>query len=261
MVNDEFKDKAVLITGGARGIGFATAQMFAAAGARIALADIDGEAAITAAGKLTSATEMAGLEADISKPEQVRAMVAEAVRRLGRIDIFVNSAAILDDKLFLESGPADWERMLSICLWGPMLCLREILPGMVERGWGRVICLASDAGRVGGARLSYYAAAKGGVIALIKSVAQEVGSTGVTLNVVSPGATNTPLRMAREERLRAQIGEEKYARRVKSILKMYPIGRLGEPDDIAAAVVFLAGERASWITGQVLSINGGFVMP
>ena len=261
MENDEFKDKAVLITGGARGIGFATAQMFAAAGARIALADIDGEAAITAAGKLTSATEMVGLEADISKPEQVRAMVAEAVRRLGRIDIFVNSAAILDDKLFLESGPADWERMLSICLWGPMLCLREILPGMVEHGWGRVICLASDAGRVGGARLSYYAAAKGGVIALIKSVAQEVGSTGVTLNVVSPGATNTPLRMAREERLQAQMGAEKYARRVKSILKMYPIGRLGEPDDIAAAVVFLAGKRAAWITGQVLSVNGGFVMP
>lgn len=261
MVNDEFKDKTVLITGGARGIGFATAEMFAAAGARIALADIDGAAAITSAGKLKSATENVGLEADISKPEQVRAMVAEAVRRLGRIDIFVSSAAILDDKPFLESGPADWERMLSICLWGPMLCLREVLPGMVERRWGRVICLASDAGRVGQARLSYYAAAKGGVIALIKSVAQEVGSTGVTLNVVSPGATNTPLRMAREERLQAQLGEEKYARRVKSILKMYPIGRLGEPDDIAAAVVFLAGEKASWITGQVLSINGGFVMP
>ncbi len=260
-MGSEFKDKTVLITGGARGIGFATARMLAADGARVALADIDGAAAVAAARELAPAGDALGLEADISQPEQVRTAVAEAVRRLGPIDIFVNSAAVLDDKLFLESGPADWERMLSICLRGPMLCLREILPAMIDRGWGRVICLASDAGRVGQARLSYYAAAKGGVIALVKSIAQEVGGRGVTLNVVSPGATNTPLRIEREAHMRAQMGEERYARRIKSVLKLYPAGRLGEPDDIAAAIVFLASERAAWITGQVLSVNGGFVMP
>ena len=145
------------------------------------------------------------------------------------VDIFVSSAAILDDKLFLESQPADWRRMLDVCLYGPMLCLHALLPGMVARRYGRVVCLASDSARLGQARLSYYAAAKGGVIALVKSIAQEVGKSGVTLNVVSPGATNTELRQEREASLRAQMGEEKYQRRVQTVLRMYPTGRLGEP--------------------------------
>lgn len=259
-MNRDLNDRTVLITGGARGIGFATARMMAARGARLALADIDGQATLDAAGKL-GAADVIGLQTDISRPDQVDAMAAEAERALGPIDIFVNSAAVLDDKLFLESTPSDWQRMLSICLYGPMHCLHRLLPGMVARRWGRVVCLASDASRVGQARLSYYAAAKAGVIALVKSVAQEVGGEGVTLNVVSPGATNTPLRMEREARLRDQMGQERYERRVKNVLRMYPLGRLGEPDDIAAAVVFLASDQAAWITGQVLSVNGGFVMP
>jgi NAD(P)-dependent dehydrogenase (short-subunit alcohol dehydrogenase family) len=114
---------------------------------------------------------------------------------------------------------------------------------------------------LGQARLSYYAAAKGGVMALVKSIAQEVGRDGVTLNVVSPGATNTELRQAREEAARAHLGEERYQQRVKTILRMYPLGRLGEPEDLAAAISFLASDEAAWITGQVLSVNGGFAMP
>ena len=188
-------------------------------------------------------------------------MVDEALSRIGPIDIFVNSAAIVDDKLFLDSTPADWERMLRVCLHGPMLSLRAVLPGMVARGYGRVVCLASDSARIGQARLSYYAAAKAGVIALIKSIAQEVGESGVTLNVVSPGATNTPLRRQREEGMRRQMGEEKYERRVRSVLKLYPLRRIGEPGDAAAAIAFLCSDDASWVTGQVLSVNGGFVMP
>ena len=132
---------------------------------------------------------------------------------------------------------------------------------MVERKYGRVICLASDSARLGQARLSYYAAAKAGVIALVKSIAQEVGKSGVTLNVVSPGATNTELRQEREARMRGQMGDEKYQRRVATVLKMYPTGRIGEPTDIANAICFLASENASWVTGQILSVNGGFVMP
>ena len=188
-------------------------------------------------------------------------MVERAESELGPISVFVNSAAVLDDKLFLESTASDWERMLSVCLNGPMLGLRTVLPGMVQRGYGRVVCLASDSARIGQARLSYYAAAKAGVIALVKSVAQEIGRSGVTLNVVSPGATNTPLRLAREQSMRDQMGEEKYARRVQSVLKLYPTGRIGEPEDIASAIAFLCSDEASWITGQVLSVNGGFVMP
>lgn len=260
MVNTEFDSKVALITGGARGIGLATARTLAAGGAKIALVDINADGLEQARASLSEATVI-GLQADISQAEQVQAAVDEAQRRLGRIDIFINSAAILDDKLFLESSPVDWDRMFKICLYGPMSCLSAVLPGMVERRYGRVICMASDSARVGQARLSYYAAAKAAVIALIKSVAQEVGGSGVTLNVVSPGATNTPLRAGREQSLRAQMGEEKYQRRVASVLKMYPLGRLGEPDDIAAAIAFLASDRAAWITGQVLSVNGGFVMP
>lgn len=253
-----FSGRTALITGGARGIGFAAAERLAAEGARLVLVDINREAAEAAAARLPDAV---GLQCDIGAEADVAAMVAAAGERQGAIDIFVNSAAVLDDKLFLESGPADWDRMLRVCLQGPMLGLRAILPGMVERGYGRVVCLASDSARIGQARLSYYAAAKAGVIALVKSVAQEVGARGVTLNVVSPGATNTQLRMDREAGLRSQMGEEKYARRVKSVLKLYPAGRIGEPEDVAAAIAFLCSDEASWITGQVLSVNGGFVMP
>ena len=151
--------------------------------------------------------------------------------------------------------------MIDICLYGPMNVLSVALPSMVENNYGRVVCMATDSARVGQARLSYYAAAKAGVVALVKSVAQEIGSKGVNLNVVSPGATNTELRMAREEAMKAEMGEEKYVRRVEKVLRMYPVRRIGEPEDIASITAFLVSERASWITGQVVSVNGGFVMP
>ena len=253
-----FKDRVALVTGGARGIGFSAAERITAEGGRVALADIDGAAAETAAAHLPGAI---GIACNITRPEDVRKMLERTESALGPLSIFVNSAAVLDDKLFLESTPADWERMLGVCLHGPMLGLHTILPGMVERGYGRVVCLASDSARIGQARLSYYAAAKAGVIALMKSVAQEIGRSGVTLNVVSPGATNTPLRLNREQSMREQMGEEKYARRVKSVLRLYPTGRIGEPEDIASAIAFLCSDDASWITGQVVSVNGGFVMP
>jgi len=259
-VTREFDGKVALITGGARGIGLASAIRLAEQGAKIALLDINAEGLEHARSAISGASAIT-LPTDISQASQVQASIGEAIARLGRIDIFINSAAILDDKLFLQSSVADWDRMFKICLYGPMSCLSAILPGMVERRYGRVVCLASDSARVGQARLSYYAAAKAAVIALVKSVAQEVGGSGVTLNVVSPGATNTPLRAEREQNFRAQMGDEKYQRRVASVLKMYPLARLGEPDDIASAIVFLASDRAAWITGQVLSVNGGFVMP
>ncbi|MEI6113283.1 MAG: SDR family oxidoreductase, partial [Burkholderiales bacterium] len=199
--------------------------------------------------------------ADVTKLDDVFAMVAQVEAELGPVDVLLNSAAVLDDKLFLESSPQDWDRMLKVCLYGPMNVLHAVLPGMVQRRHGRVICMASDSARVGQARLSYYAAAKAGVIALVKSVAQEIGPNGVTLNIVSPGATNTEMRQVREEGLKASMGEEKYARRVQTVVKMYPTRRIGEPDDIASAILYLASAQASWVTGQVLSVNGGFVMP
>jgi NAD(P)-dependent dehydrogenase (short-subunit alcohol dehydrogenase family) len=256
------RGRVALITGGARGIGYAVGKILAAEGARVALADVDGDRAERSAlalAKETNAKTIA-LRADVSSPDDVKSMVDSVIRRFGSIDIFVSSAAILDDKLFLESCPADWDRMLKVCLYGPMHCLHRIVPGMVERKYGRVVCLASDAARLGQARLSYYAAAKAGVIALVKSVAQEVGAQGVTLNVVSPGATNTEMRNEREDTKRRQMGEEKYLHRIQSVLRMYPTRRLGEPEDVASMVAYLVSDRASWITGQVFSVNGGFAM-
>jgi NAD(P)-dependent dehydrogenase (short-subunit alcohol dehydrogenase family) len=255
--------QVALIVGGARGIGYATAARLAGEGAILALADLNGAAAEASASKLSKETgaRVVGFQVDITNPDEVQKLFEQVDRALGSPAIVVNSAAILDDKLFVDSKPADWRRMLDVCLYGPMNVIHAALPRMIERRSGRVVCLASVSGRIGQARLSYYAAAKGGVIAFVKSVAQEVGSSGITLNVVSPGATNTELRSEREAKLRADMGDEKYARRQKTVLRMYPVGRLGEPDDIASAVSFLVSERASWITGQVLSVNGGFVMP
>jgi len=261
-MNIEFDGKVALIVGGAQGIGFATAAQFMNSGAKVAVADINGEAVVAAAERLDGdASQKLGVRCDISSLDSVEAMVAEVTARLGAPDIVVISAALLDDKLFLDSGPKDWQRIINVCLYGPMNVLHTVLPGMTERGFGRIICMASDAARVGQARLSYYAAAKGGVIAMIKSIAQEVGPSGVTLNVVSPGATDTELRQAREAQTKQAIGEERYAGRVRKVLRMYPAGRIGLPEDHANMIAYLASDQASWITGQVISVNGGFVMP
>lgn len=257
-----FEGKVAVITGGARGIGLATAQRLAREGGAVAVVDMDAAGARQAADRVATehGTRTVAVPANIAKLDDVRRAHETIVSALGSPDILINCAAIVDDKLFLDSTPADWERVLSVDLYGALNCLHTFLPQMVERKTGRIVYLASDSARIGQTRLSYYAAAKGGVIALVKSVAQEVGRSGVTINVVSPGATNTELRKQREAGLAAQMGPEKYERRQKAVLKMYPAGRLGEPNDIAAGILFLASDEAAWITGQVLSINGGFCM-
>jgi NAD(P)-dependent dehydrogenase (short-subunit alcohol dehydrogenase family) len=257
-----FNGKVAVITGAARGIGLATARMLAREGSAVAIVDMDVDRAKQIADRVATegGTRTLAVAANIAELEDVRRAHDAVLAALGSPDIFINCAAITDDKLFLDSAPADWQRVISVDLYGALNCLHTFLPQMVERKKGRIVCLASDSARIGQARLSYYAAAKSGVIALVKSVAQEVGRSGVTINVVSPGATNTEMRIEREAGLLAQMGPEKYARRQKSVLKMYPIGRIGNPDDIASGILFLVSDDAAWITGQVLSINGGFCM-
>lgn len=255
--------KSVLIIGGARGIGYAAAEEVAHAGAHIALADIDGEAAANAARRLSKATgaRVLGIRMDVTAADEIAAGLDTISSEFGGIDGLVISAAVLDDKLFLESGPADWKRMIDVCLYGPLNVLHAVLPKMIESGSGHVVCMATDAARVGQARLSYYAAAKAGVVALVKSLAQEVGRHGITLNVVSPGATNTELRQEREEGMRQQMGDEAYQKRVQKVERMYPLRRIGEPQDHAGIIALLLSDRSSWLSGQVISVNGGFVMP
>lgn len=257
-----FTKKVVVVTGSARGIGLVTARRFAAEGADLAFVDRDGAAAAVEAARACDdfGIRARAWEVNIADIEQVQRSHAEIVEALGVPEVLVNCAAVVADQPFLESTPAEWDRVLSVNLRGAMNCLHTFLPGMVRQGSGRAILLASDSARIGQARLSYYAAAKGGVMALAKSIAQEVGRSGVTLNVVSPGATNTEMRIEREAGLLAQMGPEKYEKRQKAVLKMYPMGRVGEPDDIASSILFLASHEASWVTGQILSVNGGFCM-
>jgi NAD(P)-dependent dehydrogenase (short-subunit alcohol dehydrogenase family) len=252
--------KVVLITGGVQGIGLEVARELAQAGAHLMLADVNAEAGQAALAELGALTTVGFVLTDLTRAESVQAMVDATLQAHQRIDGFVNCAAILDDKTFEESSPADWKRMLDVCLLGPMHCLHAILPVMKAQQSGRIVCFSSDSARGGQARLSYYAAAKAGVTALVKSIAQEMGPHGITANIVSPGATNTPLRMKREDTMRAQMGEEKYQRRVQTVQKMYPLRRIGEPSDIAPMVAFLLSDRTAWMTGQVVSINGGFTM-
>ena len=260
-----FKQQIALVTGAARGIGLATAKMLLSEGANVALVDIDSDACGAAAATLNTDVGSVGralaVPTDITDEQSVAQAFATTKRELGEVSTLIHCAGILDNKTFVDSSPADWRKMIDVCLLGPMLCIHAALPDMIANHYGRVVCIGSDAGRVGQARLSYYAGAKGGVIAQCKSIAQEVGRHGVTVNVVSPGATNTELRQRREAEVEAKLGPERYAELTGKILKRYPMGRLGEPDDIAASIVFLASERAGWITGQVVSVNGGFAMP
>lgn len=254
------KERVAVITGGVQGIGLEVARELAQAGVKLVLADVNAEAGEAAVHELEQTTQSQFVLTDLTQPASVKTMVDTAIEKYGRIDFFVNCAAILDDKTFEESSPQDWKRMLDVCLLGPMYCLHAILPVMKAQQFGRVVCFSSDSARIGQARLSYYAAAKAGITALVKSIAQEMGQYGITANIVSPGATNTPLRMKREAALREQMGDEKYQRRVKTVEKMYPLRRIGEPSDIAPMVAFLLSEHSSWTTGQVISINGGFTM-
>lgn len=262
-MNKSIKDQIAIVFGGAQGIGLASARMLAGRGVQIAIADINDDAALAAASSIAEkyGVSTAHAKVDITDLNSVTSCLEKLESTLGPADIVINSAAIVDNKLFAESKPEDWYRMIDVCLYGPLNILHAIIPGMQKRQYGRIIYMASDAARMGQARMSYYAAAKAGVIALVKSIAQEVGRDQITLNVISPGATNTELRKAREQKTLEQIGEEKYAQRQKKVLRMYPTGRLGEPEDAGAAIAFLASPEASWITGQVLSVNGGFVMP
>src|SRR6187455_2301040 len=160
--------QACLVVGGARGIGYASAEVLAREGAAVALADIDGGAASASAQRLAAAAsgaKVVGLKVDVTNLDEVRRLAADAI---GPLSILINSAAVLDDKLFVDSQPSDWKRMIDVCLYGPMNVIHTVLPGMMTRRYGRIVCLASDSARMGQARLSYYAAAKGGVVALVK---------------------------------------------------------------------------------------------
>ena len=238
------------MTGGARGIGRAVALALAEQGRAIAVGDVlEGEAGKTA--EAIGGNALA-VRLDVTDSDSVAAAVERAQRELGAIDVLVNNAGWDEARRFIETDEDFWDRVLEINFKGALRVTRAVLPGMVERRWGRVVNIGSDAGRVGSSLESVYSGAKGGVIAFTKTIAREVARSGVTANVVCPGPTKT----AFLERIAGEGGE----RLVESLTRAVPMRRLGEPEDVAAAVAFLASDAAGYITGQTLSVSGGLTM-
>lgn len=250
----QLKDKIAIVTGGGRGIGLAIALGLAEEGAHVAVAEIDEESARQTVDKIKEkGVKAVAVTTDVTDPESVKAMVGHVESELGPVQILVNNAAKLPAFLtFVEeknSGQTEgfWEQVVKVCYNGTINCTAGVIDGMIERQYGKIINMASDAGKVGEPRQAVYAGAKGAIIAFTKSMAKEVGRYGVNVNAVCPSMTKT-------EAVRDMLSEEFE----KKVVKAYPMRRLGEPQDIANMAVFLASERASWITGQAISVNGGY---
>jgi 2-hydroxycyclohexanecarboxyl-CoA dehydrogenase len=242
-------DKVAIVTGAGRGIGRGIVEKLAAEGARVVVSDIDeGSARETAA---AIGGKSVGLRTDVTSKESVEAMVREVMDRFGRVDVLVNNAGWDKVQPFLESNESNWEKVIAINLYGTLHCCKAVLPVMVAQGYGKVVNIGSDAGRVGSSGEAVYSAAKGGIIAFTKTLAREMARYKINVNCVCPGPADTPLF--------AEIGEEN-PKLKEALLKAIPFRRLARPEDLANAVAFLASDEAEYITGQTLSVSGGLNM-
>jgi NAD(P)-dependent dehydrogenase (short-subunit alcohol dehydrogenase family) len=259
----KLKDRIALVTGSGQGIGRTIALAFAAEGGRVAVNDINANACEETVSAIRSAGGAAfAAPCDITHLDAVRDTVRKVEAEYGRIDILVNNAAVLiAHELFVDTNPEHCDKEIKVVLYGTMNCTRSVLPGMIERKFGKIVNIVTDAARVGQERQCNYSAAKGGVISFTKSIAKEVGRHNINVNAVSPGATNSPMRLEMLRQLTEKIGVEKAAEREEKVKRAYALRRIGEPEDISNAVVFLTSEAARHITGQILSVNGGFAMP
>jgi len=245
-----FQDKVAVVTGGGSGVGREITRLFCEAGATIVVADLVLEKADETARILSSLPGKAiAMKADVTNYAEVKEMIAEAVKITGKVDILVNNAGFGVLKNFGDTTPDDWMVDLGVNLFGTLHCTRELINHMIERKYGKVINIVSDAGRVGEAFQATYSAAKAAVMGFSKALAREVGVHGININCVSLGATKTPLIMPF---ITPEIEQR--------LIKAYPLRRLGLPQEPAALVIFLASDSAAWITGQVYSVNGGFSM-
>lgn len=248
-------DRVAVVTGGGRGIGQAIAAALSEQGRRVAVLDIREDEARTAAAAITeTGGTAAAYRVDITDSDAVNETFLAVADELGPVDVLVNNAGWDELKPFLATDEDFWDRIIETNYKGALRTCRAVLPGMVEREWGRIVNIGSDAGRVGSSLEAVYSGAKGGVIAFSKTLARETARTGVTVNVVCPGPTETPL-------LDEIVGASNDgAKVIAGMTRSVPMKRLGQPSDVAAAVAYFTSEAASFTTGQTLSVSGGLTM-
>jgi 2-hydroxycyclohexanecarboxyl-CoA dehydrogenase len=250
-----FEARTVIVTGGGGGIGGATCRRFAAEGARVAVFDINLEAATTVADAIVAAGgQAAAFACDITDRSTVDAALAAAEARLGPVAVLVNNAGWDVFRAFTKTEPAQWDKLIAINLTGALHMHHAVLPGMVARRAGRIVNIASDAARVGSSGEAVYAACKGGLVAFSKTLAREHARHGITVNVVCPGPTQTALF---EDYKQGAGNPEKL---IEAFTRSIPLGRIGQPDDLPGAILFFASDDAAFVTGQVLSVSGGLTM-
>ena len=249
---ERLKDKVAIITGGAQGIGEAITRRLADEGADVAILDIQHEKAQAVADDIgTKGGNALAVKMDIADSQDVKQAVKEVEDRLGKVDILVNNAGWDKVAPFIELTEELWDRVIAINLRGPITVTRAVLDGMMSRNYGKIVNIASDAGRVGSSGESVYSACKGGIIAFTKTLARELLRYNILVNCVCPGPTDTPMM--------AELGKDN-PKLMEALERAIPMRRLGKPEELAPAVAFLASDEASYITGQTLSVSGGLTM-
>ena len=247
-MTDRFAGKVAIVTGAAVGIGRAIAEAFAADGARVVIADLDGDAAMEVATAIGLERAMA-VHVDVTSQADTLAMAAAVSDRFGRIDVLVNNAGVRFIAPFAEMSLETWQTTIDVNLTGQFLCAQAVLPPMLRQGRGKVVNVASTTGILALTKRSAYAASKAGVIGLTKSLAYELSAQGIWVNAVAPGPTETPMnaRYFEDEEMRSLLQRE------------IPLGRWGQPNEIAAAVLFLASDDSDYVSGAVLEVDGGWL--
>jgi 2-hydroxycyclohexanecarboxyl-CoA dehydrogenase len=252
-VTEREASRVAVVTGGASGIGRSICEQLAARGHRVAVLDVDGDAAQAVADELRAGgADARACPVDVTDRVSVDAAVGRVRSELGPVEILVTSAGVAAFEPFLEITLESWNRVLEVNLTGTFHCVQAMIPDMVDARWGRIVTISSSSAQRGSPRMAHYAASKGGVIALTKSLAREYGPYGITVNTIPPSSIDTP--MSRKAQSAGDLPS------TEVIAQTIPVGHLGTGDDIAAACVFLCSDVAGYITGQVLGVNGGAVL-
>ena len=255
--------KTVIVTGGGSNIGRAIVLAFAKEKSNVIIADIDEVQAQKVAKEASSLDgRVVAIKTDVTNYDSVEATVKKTIGEFGKLDVLVNSVGWTFDRLFIDKPRSEWEKEVNINFWGVLNCTRAVLDHMIERKYGKIISIGSDAGRMGEYREAVYAACKGGIIAMSKSLARELGRYSINVNVVCPGVTvpENPDYAGEMSMWKGPMAQVFTPEAQEKAAKAYPLRRLGKPEDVASTVVFLASDSASFVTGQTISVSGGYTM-